>query len=111
MAFGYKILGQAAPADTNNADLYTVPASTESIISTIAVANVTATEATYRIYVRQAGAAAANNNALVLDASVGANSTTVIGIGITLAATDVVTVKSSVADALTFHAYGTEVTA
>ena len=52
MAFGYKILGQAAPADTNNADLYTVPSATEAIVSSIAVANVTATAATYRIYIR-----------------------------------------------------------
>lgn len=111
MAFGYKILGQAAPADTNVADLYTVPASTEAIISTLAVANVTATDATYRIYVREAGATAGNSNALVFDATATANTTTTIGIGITLTATDVVTVQSGTADALTFHAFGTEVTA
>ena len=109
MAFGYKILGQAAPADTSNADLYTVPASTESIISSLAVANVTATDATYRIYVRAAGAAAADSNALVKDGTATANTTTTIGIGISLAATDVVTVQSGTADALTFHAFGTEV--
>jgi hypothetical protein len=109
MAFGYKILGQAAPANTSNADLYTVPASTESIISSLAVANVTATDATYQIYVRAAGAAAANANALVKDAVAAANTTTTIGIGISLAATDVVTIQSGTANAITFHAFGTEV--
>ena len=109
MAFGYKILGQAAPANTSNADLYTVPASTESIISSLAVANVTATDATYRIYVRAGGAAAADSNALVKDGTATANTTTTIGIGISLAATDVVTVQSGTANSLTFHAFGTEV--
>jgi hypothetical protein len=109
MAFGYKILGQAAPADTSNADLYAVPASTEVIVSSLAITNVTATDATYRIYVRAAGATAADSNALVKDATAGANTTTTIGIGISLAATDVLTVQSGTADAVTFHAFGTEV--
>ena len=111
MAFGYKILGQAAPADTNNADLYTVPASTEAIISTIAVANVSAADATYNIYVRAAGALAGDDNALVKDATASANTTTAIGIGITLSASDVVTVASGTGSALAFHAFGTEVSA
>lgn len=111
MAFGYKILGQAAPADTNVADLYTVPASTEVIISTIAVANVSASDATYSVYVREAGATAADGNKLVGGATVSANSTTTISVGITLSATDVVSVATGTANALTFHAFGTEVTA
>lgn len=111
MAFGYKILGQVAPADTNNADLYTVPTSTESIISSIVVANVTGTDATYSIYVRAAGATAADANKLVGAAIAAKNSTTAIGIGVTLAATDVITVQSDTGAALTFHAFGTEVSA
>lgn len=111
MAFGYKILGQSAPSDTNNADLYTVPASTEAIISTLAVANTTATNATYTVYVRSGGAAAASSNMLVGGGTAEANSTTAVSIGITLSATDIVTVQSDTADAITFHAFGTEVTA
>lgn len=109
MAFGYKILGQAAPADTNNADLYTVPTSTETIVSSLAIANVTATDATYNIYVRDGGATAADGNKLVGGATAGANTTTTIGIGITLSAGDVVTVQSGTGAAITFHAFGTEV--
>ena len=110
MAFGYKILGQAAPADTNNADLYTVGAGKETIVSSIAIANVTGSDATYSIYVRDGGAAAADSNKLVGGATVSANTTTTIGIGITLSATDVITVQSGTGSALTFHAFGTEVT-
>lgn len=111
MAFGYKILGQVAPADTNAADLYTVPASTEVIISTIAVANVSSSDVTYTIYVREAGAAAADSNKLVGGATASANSTVTVSVGITLSATDVVSVQTGTADAITFHAFGTEVTA
>lgn len=110
MAFGYKILGQAAPADTSNADLYTVGAGKEAIVSSIAIANVTGTDATYQIYIRPAGAAAADANALVKGTTAAANTTTIIQAGITLSATDVITVQSGTGAALTFHAYGTEVT-
>jgi len=109
MATTYKVLGQAAPADTANADLYTVPASTEAVISTIVVSNVTATDATCRIFVRVAGAAAAAGNALVYDGSVTANDFTAVTVGITLAATDVITVRSGTANALTFQAFGSEI--
>ena len=109
MATTYKVLGQAAPADTANADLYTVPASTEAVISTIVVSNVTATDATCRIFVRVGGAAAAAGNALVYDGPVTANDFTAVTVGITLAATDVITVQSGTADALTFQAFGSEI--
>lgn len=111
MAFGYKILGQSAPADTNNADLYTVPSATEVIISSLTVANVTGSEATYRIFIRDGGAAAAVTNALTFDAKVAGNSTTVISSGITLSAGDIISVRSGTANAITFMAFGTEATA
>jgi hypothetical protein len=109
MSIAYKVLGQVAPTDTNNSNLYTVAAETQAVVSTIAVANTTNAAATGRIFVRPAGISAAAANALVYDASFGANSTTTFTIGITLNATDVITVQSSVANALTFHAFGSEI--
>ena len=109
MATTYKVLGQAAPADTNNADLYTVPAATQAVVSTINVANVTASAATFSIYVRVAGAAAGNGNAIAKDVTLAANSIYSATQGITLGATDVVTVQSGTADALTFSMFGSEV--
>lgn len=108
MATNYKVLGQQLPAVTTNVDLYTVPASTQTIVSTISVANVTASAATYNIYVRVAGAAAATSQALVYGATAAANSTTAITIGLTLNATDVLTVQSGTASAITFQAFGSE---
>lgn len=111
MAFGYKVLGQAAPANTSIANAYTVPAGKEAIISSIAIANVTGTAAIYEVYVRINGAASAASNALVFDASAAANSTTVIQAGITLSAGDIISVQTATANAITFHVFGTEVTA
>lgn len=105
----YKVLGQAAPANTSNANLYTVPASTQAVVSTISVTNDTASAATFRIYIRVNGAAAAAVNALYFDTPLAANSTLLITSGLTLGAGDIITVQSSVADALTFQAFGSEV--
>lgn len=109
MATAYKVLGQSAPTDTNNANLYTVPSSTQTVVSSISVTNVTGTAATFRIYIRVGGATAAVGNALYYDASLGANSTLVITSGLTLNATDIITVRSATGSALTFQAFGSEV--
>lgn len=109
MATTYKILGQSAPSDTNNADLYTVPSATSAVVSTLLVTNTTATSANCRIFARQAGAAASAANAIIFDGPVPANDFTAITVGITLAATDVLTVQTGTADALTFQAFGSEV--
>lgn len=105
----YKILGQSAPADTNNADLYTVPSSTQAVVSTISVTNDTAVSATFRIYIRKNGASAAAVNTLYYDAPVAANSTVMITAGLTLGAGDVITVRSGTSSAFTFQAFGSEV--
>lgn len=110
MATTYKILGQAEPADTSNADLYTVPASTEAIISTLIISNNTATEAAFRIFVREAGAAAATSNSIAYDTIIGANTQVAFTLGLTLSATDIITVRSSTGGALTFSAFGSELT-
>lgn len=109
MATTYKVLGQIEPTDTNNANLYTVPASTQAVVSTLAIANTSTAAATFRIFVRVAGAAASDANAIVYDAYVSAYDTTLMTIGITLGAGDIITVRSGTATALTFHAFGSEI--
>lgn len=111
MAVAYKILGQSAPADTNNANLYTVPSATEAIISTIAISNTTGSNATARVFVRNDGAAAAASNAIAYDVEILGNDTLALTLGITLNASDIITVRTSIANALTFHAFGSEITA
>lgn len=109
MAFVYKTLGISAPADTNNANLYTVPAATSAVVSTVAISNVTTGAVAARVFIRTAGAAASVSNALVYDTSIPANSTTALSLGITLAATDIITVRSATGAALSFFAFGSEV--
>ena len=102
-----KALGQSNPAATTATSLYTVPASKEAVVSSISVANLTATAATFRIAIRPLGAVLANVHYFAYDITVGASDTTVITVGITLATTDVITVYASTAN-LVFHAYGDE---
>jgi glucose-6-phosphate dehydrogenase assembly protein OpcA len=105
----YRVLGQSAPSATTDTNLYTVPADTSAVISTIVVANRAGTSATYRIAIRPNGATLANEHYLAYDVTVGAGDSTTLTLGITLAATDVVTVRASSAD-LSFSVFGSEIT-
>jgi hypothetical protein len=104
----YKVLGQVAPSATTLTTLDTVPSATSAVVSTIAVCNRAATSATYRIAIRPAGAAISNEHYIAYDSTVAANDTTMLTIGITLAATDVISVYASSAN-LSFNAFGSEI--
>lgn len=106
----YKVLGQSAPSATTNTNVYTVPAATSAVISTIVVANRTTSSATYRIAIRPAGATIANQHYIAYDITVGASDSTTLTLGITLAATDIITVYGSTAN-LSFNVFGSEITA
>ena len=110
MATDYKILGQAAPANTNNADLFSVVSAHKYVVSTIVVANTTASAASCRIFARKAGAAAATSNAIAYDVQIPGNSTVPFTLGITLDGTagDIITIRSGTASALTFSAFGSD---
>ena len=107
MPTNYKVLGQSNPAATTATTLYTVPAATQSIVSTLTVTNQTATAGTYRIAVRVAGAALAAAQYLAFDVSLPGNATDTLTLGVTLGATDVITVYASAAT-FSFNAFGSE---
>jgi hypothetical protein len=107
MATNYKVLGQSNPAATTATTLYTVPAATQAIVSTITVCNQTATAGTYRIAVRVAGAALAAAQYVAYDVSLPGNATDTLTLGVTLGATDVITVYASAAT-FSFNAFGSE---
>jgi glucose-6-phosphate dehydrogenase assembly protein OpcA len=104
----YKVLGQSNPAATTATTLYTVPSATQAVVSTIVVANLTGTAATFRIAVRVAGATLASSQYVAYDITVGASDSTTVTLGITLGATDVITVYGSTAN-ITFSAFGSEI--
>jgi hypothetical protein len=105
----FKVLGQSAPSATTNTNLYTVPSATSAVVSTIVVANRVGTSATYRIAIRPAGATLANQHYIAYDVAVGGSDSTTLTLGITLAATDVVTIYASTAN-LSFSIFGSEIT-
>jgi glucose-6-phosphate dehydrogenase assembly protein OpcA len=105
----YKVLGQSAPSATTNTNLYTVPAATSAVVSTLVVANRSTSAAAYRIAIRPAGATIANQHYIAYDVTVGAGDSTTLTLGITLAATDIVTVYATSAN-LSFNAFGSEIT-
>jgi hypothetical protein len=109
MPTNYKILGQQSPTGTTNVDLYTVPSSTATVISSLVVSNVTASPASFRIFIRNNGAAASATNTLAQDVVIAGNSIFSATQGLTIDAADVITVRSSVANALTFQVFGSEI--
>lgn len=109
MATVLKVLGQvdSATAGANtDGDLYTVPAATSTVVSSIVVAN-RSTVATFIIKIRVAGAATNVKQQIASAVSLAANSTQVFTLGLTLAATDVITVQASTTS-VTFQAFGQE---
>ena len=109
MAEALKILGQLAPADTNLADLYTVPALTMATISSITVCNRSTSLTSFRISVAVANELDATKQYLFYDQELDANSTFTITIGITLGPTDKIRVRTATANVLTFNVFGIEV--
>ena len=108
MPTAYKVLGQSNPAATTATTLYTVPAATQTVVSTIVICNQAATAATFRIAVRPAGATLAALHYVAYDVTVGASDSTALTLGLTLNATDVITVYASTAT-ISFSAYGSEI--
>lgn len=98
---------QALAAANTNYTLYTVPAATTTVVSTITICNQTTTQQTYRIAIRPAGAALAAAHYIAFDVPIQANDSTALTLGITLGATDVVTIYSS-STSMSFAAFGAE---
>ena len=110
MATSYKSLGQLDLTTTSLTTLYTCPASTETVISTIIIANRNASADSFRIAVRVDGDAISNKHYIAYDVPVSANDSTTLTLGITMAATDVLSVKTETADRLSINVFGAEIT-
>lgn len=102
-----KVLGQVNPSATTATTLYTVPSAKSTVISTLVVANLSSSAATYRIAIRPAGATLATNQYIAYDVALSASDSTALTLGITLATTDVVTIYASSAN-VNFTAFGDE---
>lgn len=107
MASVYKVLGQSNPSATTLTDAYTVPGSTSAIISTISIANRSATPTSFRLAIAPNGEADNAKHYLAYDASLEANEVWVFTVGATLDAADVVRVYATLAT-VSFNVFGEE---
>lgn len=106
----YKILGQVAATANTTHNVYTVPASTQAVISSIVIVNRNnSANCTYRVAAQQAGAALANQHYLAFDAPIAALDTVALSLGVTLGNTDIISVYSANSN-LSFSVFGTEIT-
>ncbi len=108
MATTYKVLGQLNPTATTLSTLYAVPAATSTVCSTLTIANLGVTT-TVRVAVRPAGASIANQHYIAYECTVSQYDTMSLTLGITLAATDVVSVYAGTAN-VSFNLFGSEIT-
>jgi hypothetical protein len=105
----YKILAQSSPVATTPTLLYgPVGAGIQTVVSTIAICNRGNTSSTYRISVRENGAADSSKQYLVFDTTIPSTSTITYTLGITLKTGDAIYVLSST-NFLSFNAFGSEI--
>ena len=109
MASAFSVLGQVNPAATTLTTLYTVPASTQAVCSTLVVCNQGGGAGTFRVAVRPAGAVVAAKHYLAYDTAIAANAVVTFTIGITLEATDIVSVYAS-STTMSFSLFGQQIT-
>ena len=102
-----KVLDQRAPAATTLTDAYTVPASTQAVISTIMVCNNSSVTTTFRISIAVAGAADTAKQYIYYDVVIPGNDTFAATLGITLGAGDVIREYAGAATLL-FNIFGVE---
>jgi len=108
MATAYKVLGQSHPAATTDTTLYTVPAATSAVCSTLTICNL-GVSTTYRVAIRPAGASIEDKHYIVYESSLNQYDSVMLTLGVTLAATDVVTIRAATAD-VSFNLFGSEIT-
>ena len=109
MATTYKILAQSAPVTTTNTLFYgPVGTGIQTVVSTIAICNRGNSSSTYRLSVRENGAADSAKQYIVFDDTIPATSTITYTLGITLKAGDAIYIYSSTNN-LSFNAFGSEI--
>ena len=103
-----KVLGQSALSATTSTDVYTVPALTQAVVSSISVCNQAATDTSFRLSVAVAGLALTGKQYIYYDVVLPANDTFITTIGITLGAADVVRAYAGNASC-SVNVYGVEI--
>jgi len=107
--YTYKVLGQSSPSANVLTTVYSVPANTQAIISTITVCNRSNITTTFSLAVRPAGASITNAHYINFDTSLPGNDTIALTLGLSLGNTDVI--SANVANAtVSLSVFGSEIT-
>jgi hypothetical protein len=109
MATTYKVLGQLNPAANTLSNVYTVPAATQAVISTITVCNQLASNASYSISVSNNGVADNASHYIIRGGVVPAADSIGITLGLTLDASDQIRANTNSAN-ISFNIFGSEIT-
>lgn len=102
------MLGQVNPSASTQTTAYTVPSATQAVISTIVVSNLGPTATTYRIAIQPAGASLVQQHYIAYDVTLSSLDSIALTIGVTLAATDVISVMSF-NGLVNFNIFGSEI--
>ena len=109
MATAYKYAQVVGTASTGTyATLYTTPASTEAVISSLVITNQSSSAITVRVGMDATAGTPGASEFLVYDAAVAGNDTVALTLGITMEAEKFVRVSSS-ADTCNFTAFLSEI--
>lgn len=108
MATTYKVLGQVNPDAASPTTLYTVPAATQTVVSTLIACNQDTAICTIRVAIRPNGATIESKHYLAYEVTLAARQTITFTLGITADAADVLTIQSSNA-VTSFNAFGSEI--
>lgn len=107
----YKILAQSAPTSTAIANAYTVPAATNTVISTLMICNRATVNASYNIAAVAGGATIANQHYIAFNSLVPANDSIALTVGISLGVGDNIAIQANTTGVnnLGFTLFGTEI--
>jgi hypothetical protein len=88
---------------------YLVPDTYQTVVSTISISNIDATNSMYRVAVQKYGETLSHKHLLCFDQPISANSNETLTLGLTLSAGDKIMVQSDT-DRVQFQVYGSEIT-
>lgn len=108
MAITYKILGQINPNANTASNVYVVPTTTSTVISTVAVCNQSNVASRFSLAVRPAAEALAAKHYISYQTSLPANDTIKLTWGITLGSNDIV-VANVESSSVSISAFGSEI--
>lgn len=109
MPIAYKVLGQSNPTANTLTTVYTVPSATQAVVSTVTICNRSATATTFRLAVRQAGAAIDDKQYVNYDTTVPGNDTVALTLGLSLGNTDIISANVRNAT-VAISVFGSEIT-